>query len=372
MAQEPATVTCKRLSSLITCSLGRTVLFIKIENFSGSRTIAGCMTIEEILMIRPELVVEKLEDYIRHKNPDGKYGGWHHKTASIGKSVSIGEGSIVLEYASMGNHSRIGNYSMMGAHAKMGDHSRIGNYSTMGNGEELSAGCILFSSRSEDLTALAASRSGLSVREFRESTNRPARGRWIPSSIVSSDKIAGRMTIDEILMVRPELVNEKPGDYIQHKNPDGKNGGWYHRTASIGKNVFIGEGSIVLEHASMADHSTIGYYSTIGTHAEIGDHSRIGNYSTMSDYSKMGSYSTMGDLSTMGNHSTMLHDSTMGDGEKLSAGCILFSPLNAALAASNSVRHTVRQFRKSINLSTHGSSTSTGHASSPVTALPRR
>jgi UDP-3-O-[3-hydroxymyristoyl] glucosamine N-acyltransferase len=115
------------------------------------------------------------------------------------------------------------------------------------------------------------------------------------------------MTIQEILLSLLELANERPEDYIQHVNPDGNNGGWWHKMATIGMNVFIGKNSIVMRSATM------------------GDDSRMGENSAMGIRSKMLKGSTMGD------GSVILPNSRLGDGQTLDPGATL------AIASRNRV-----------------------------------
>eukprot|EP01047_Picozoa_sp_COSAG01_P005379 COSAG01_NODE_183_length_22835_cov_17.169247_8_plen_214_part_00 len=95
------------------------------------------------------------------------------------------------------------------------------------------------------------------------------------------------------------------------------------QTAIIGKFSSIGEGSIVCPNSIVSTNVKLGLCSILNAGSHIGHDSSLGNFCSIMPNCDIGGGCTLGHRVFMGTNSSICPGKAIGDGTKVSAGCVI-------------------------------------------------
>ncbi len=120
----------------------------------------------------------------------------------------------------------------------------------------------------------------------------------------------GNNVIRERIFSKGQIIGYNFAQYISSKSH-------YWNNLKVGKNSFIGEGSVIQPFVEIGDNSIL-FNASIGHHCKIGDH-------TLLSSCLLGGNVKIGDFSFLGLHSTVKENTTIAERNLLGMGVVIIN-----------------------------------------------
>lgn len=155
--------------------------------------------------------------------------------------------------------------------------------------------------------------------------------------LVVQHKLAGA-----VVAIGDNFVRGRVSKHLGHATPDLKLVTVVHPTATIGKDVEIGDGTVVLAGAVINSASRVGRCCIVNTRASLDHDGMMGDYSSLAPGCVTGGNCKLGDYAAIGIGSTVTHGVTVGEHTVVGAGSTVVKNLGAYFVAYGTPAKQIR------------------------------
>lgn len=174
----------------------------------------------------------------------------------------------------------------------------------------------------------------------------PKVDKFLNIQVLPQSQIAENSVKKGIIAIGDNGIREKVALEIKTMIPDFAFVVCVHKTAWVGSNVFIGNGSVVMANAVINMESHIGENCIINTGCVIEHDCRIGNFSSVGPGAIMGGGALLGNRSVLGIGTIVNHLQKVGDDTVVGSGAVVVSAIENNMVAVGAPAKEIRQRKR--------------------------